>query len=266
MQKTAVIVPCHNEGKRLDANKFIKLAAENKLVNFIFVNDGSSDNTLEIIKYICEFDPNQMYCINLTRNCGKAEAVRQGFLRALEMDFFNIGYWDADLATPLEAISNLCSQLDRPGIMMVMGSRVKLLGRRIERHRLRHYVGRAFATCASLVLSLPVYDTQCGAKIFKSTKELKMVFCERFRVNWVFDVEIIARFLMIERVGGRFCLEEAAVEYPLEEWTDVPGSKLKISDFFLAAWQLLKIFLFLHAPGIKQRCVRRWAAQLSNMD
>ena len=253
MQKTAIIIPCYNEALRLNTQEFINSTKSNDYLYYIFVNDGSTDGTQEKLNVLCSSNPTQMHCISLKKNSGKAEAVRIGVINALEMDYANIGYWDADLATPLSIIPKFCGLLDNTGITLVIGSRVRLLGRKIERRVLRHYLGRFFATCASFVLSLPVYDTQCGAKIFKNSKELKIVFSKPFRVKWTFDVEILARFIMIERFMGIKPLIDSSIEYPLEEWRDVSGSKIKVSDFFIGLIELFKIFLFLYAPGAERR-------------
>jgi hypothetical protein len=98
-----------------------------------------------------------------------------------------------------------------------------------------------------------VYDTQCGAKIFKNNGKLRIVFRKPFRVKWTFDVEILARFIMLERFMGGGRLKESSVEYPLDEWIDIPGSKIKLMDFLLGALELLKIFHFLRWPGVKKR-------------
>ncbi len=251
MQKTAIIVPCYNEAKRLCMKDFTDYTKANKSVSFILVNDGSTDSTREKVDELCQYVPSQIYCVHLSENSGKAEAVRQGFLIAMAMDFENIGYWDADLSTPLSAISKFCQLLNCNNILIVMGARVKLLGRKIERQLLRHYLGRIFATFASFVLGIPVYDTQCGAKLFKNSSELKMVFSQPFTVKWIFDVEILARFITItdKRVG---CMvEESIVEYPLETWTHMPGSKIKIRDFFIAPIELFKIYLKIEAKRFR---------------
>jgi hypothetical protein len=69
-----------------------------------------------------------------------------------------------------------------------------MLGRDIRRSAFRHYAGRLFATFASLQLRLPVYDTQCGAKIFRATPEVVALFGRPFRLRWCFDVEVLSRF------------------------------------------------------------------------
>lgn len=253
MRKTAIIVPCYNEADRLDPTAFQTAAAEDPGLHFIFVDDGSTDGTAELLLSLESANPDRITFVGLEKNCGKAEAVRQGFLKALETEFINIGYWDADLATPLYVINKFCRILDESDTIIVIGSRVRLLGHRIERLTMRHYLGRIFATFSSLILGIQVYDTQCGAKIFKRTLALKSVFKEPFRVNWVFDVELLARLLLIERAKGGANAGESWVEYPLEEWADVKGSKLGYTDFIRGAMELFKIFALIYIPGLKQR-------------
>ena len=128
----------------------------------------------------------------------------------------------------------------RPEVEMVLGSRVQLLGRDIVRRPLRHYLGRVMATLISLALNLPVYDTQCGAKLFRRTAELPALFERPFLTRWLFDVEIIARYLLAvegsARAGGR-----RLYELPLDHWRDVADSKVRPYHFFGALYDLCRI-------------------------
>lgn len=247
--RSAIIVPCYNEAGRLRGSEFIAFIRAREAVDFIFVNDGSSDGTQALLREICAADPARLHCVDLARNYGKAEAVRQGFLKGFQMGYALLGFWDADLATPLYEITAFRDILRAPTVQIVIGSRVKLLGRSIRRSEARHYLGRLFAMFASLVLNLPVYDTQCGAKLFRNSEALRKVFATPFTSKWTFDVEILARFLVLLKRDPEHSLEAITVEHPLREWHDVPGSKLKWQDFVKSAVDLSKIFFYLRRAG-----------------
>ena len=146
-----IVVPCYNEAARLDVDAFTAFARHDSTCRFVFVDDGSRDATAEVLSRLCETAPDRFRMMAMGKNCGKAEAVRQGVLSAMDRSARFVGYWDADLATPLDAIASLRQVLEeRPEVRIVLGSRVRLLGRRIERRAARHYMGRLFATAASL--------------------------------------------------------------------------------------------------------------------
>jgi dolichyl-phosphate beta-glucosyltransferase len=240
--RVSLIIPCFNEAARLNVPRFREYLAGDIQTRFLFVDDGSTDNTLCVLEQLRSGYEHCTEILRFNKNQGKAEAVRLGITYALDKYHHEItGYWDADLATPLESLERFMEVLDsRTAIEMIFGSRVKLLGRRVERRAIRHYLGRVFATVVSEMLRLPIYDTQCGAKLFRIRPETRKVFAEPFLSRWVFDVEIIARYLNLYGKDPRR-LEQIIYEYPLETWVDIPGSKVRPKDFFAAVQDLVRI-------------------------
>jgi dolichyl-phosphate beta-glucosyltransferase len=246
MSNAVVVVPCFNEARRLRVEGFADLVRDGG-VRLLFVDDGSRDDTLQVLRSICALlGPRRAALLALEENGGKAEAVRRGLLRALEDGASRVGFLDADLATPASEMLRLLATLDESGAQAVLAARVALLGTTIERHAWRHYLGRIFATAASLILDLRVYDTQCGAKAFRSSDLLASALARPFNARWAFDVELIGRLL----TGGPGCAGLSArdfVEMPLRTWTDVPDSKLRLADYPSIGLELLRVFYALRA-------------------
>lgn len=242
MPKVTIVIPCYNEEPRFSSSKFQEFVITNSLVNFIFVNDGSTDNTITILERLCQRVPHRFELLNFLENHGKGEAVRQGLLKAIGSSTEHVGYWDADLSTPLEAIPVFSEFLDkRADIHWVLGARVQLLGREIMRSKIRHYLGRVFATFVSLTLNMQIYDTQCGAKLIRATPELASIIEDPFVSNWIFDVELLARLIAL-RYGTDLPKPEALIyEYPLMEWRHIPGSKLRPRHYAEAPLDLFRI-------------------------
>lgn len=240
--KDIIVVPCYNEANRLQVSAFCEFAHGNSDTRLLFIDDCSIDDTQNVLRAMQSEVGPQIGIISLPQNMGKAEAVRRGMVAALAEGPLYAGFWDADLATPLDAISQFREVLeDRPEVLMVLGSRVQLLGRTIRRSPFRHYVGRAFATAATIALRIPVYDTQCGAKLFRAVPAVNNLFFDPFMSRWVFDVEVIARLL--HRYQQLSSDERIAMFYelPLRCWEDVPGSKVRAMDFPRSILGLLRI-------------------------
>lgn len=240
--RVVVVVPCYDEEHRLpvaELEAFLREAAD---VRFVFVDDGSRDGTLALLRGLEAGAPAQVGVVQLPHNRGKAEAVRTGMRTAFETQPTFVGFWDADLSAPLSAIRELVGVLEQqPEVLLAMGARVRLLGRHIDRSGVRHYFGRLAATIISLSLGLPVYDSQCGAKLFRSGPEVRRVFEEPFLTSWIFDVEILIRLARAARAHST-SIERWAYEYPLRSWREVPGSKVRPRTYLRAALELARLY------------------------
>jgi dolichyl-phosphate beta-glucosyltransferase len=233
MPRLTVVVPCYNEAERLDAGPLLAYVDGRPDASFLLVNDGSRDATGEVLERIAAERPGRIRALQLTPNRGKAEAVREGLRAALADGAEIVGFLDADLSTPPGEIDDLLAALARPGVQVAIGARIGMLGYDIERSAVRHYLGRVFATAASLILQARVYDTQCGAKLFRAGPALSEALATPFLSRWAFDVEFLGRLLIgapaVPALGTPAVPAlplKAIVEVPLPVWHDVEGSKL----------------------------------------
>ncbi len=221
--QSVIVVPCYNEARRLDGGEWARLAAAPN-VALLFVDDGSTDDTRKVLEKMCEKLP-RAETLGLDGNRGKAEAVRAGMLRGIGQGFDFVGYLDADLATPVDEMLRLVQEMEKRDAAAITGARIALSGHRIDRDHARHYMGRLFATFASLILRQPFYDTQCGAKLFRNTLLFARALSEPFHSPWAFDLELLGR-LRIGAPGVPGVTAADLVEIPLKRWTDVGGSKV----------------------------------------
>lgn len=245
VSEIGVVIPCYNEATRLDFALLEELLLSPDLKLFL-VDDGSTDATLERLNKFSALHPNRVKLVALRPNGGKAEAVRRGLLAALEEGTPIVGYLDADMATPPSEMLRLVDTLKASSAKLAMGTRVRRLGADIERSGVRHYLGRAFATLASLSLSMPVYDTQCGAKVGKAHPALRRALAQPFTSRWAFDVQLLDRLTRDPETPyglGDF------LEMPLQVWHERSGSKLSTKAMLRAGLDLL-------AVGVRRRLGR----------
>ncbi len=250
MYSTTIVVPCSNEAERFDLPRYRRFAANQHALRFLFVNDGSQDGTPEILARLQRDDPNRFDLLDLDINSGKAEAVRQGLLAALQTGAELVGYWDADLSTPLEAIPVFRFVMQRrPEIDVVIGSRIPLLGRSIEHRFGSAFCRRLLARAASFVLGMGIFDSQCGAKLFRASAELHAVLSQPFRARQMFDVEILARLINVRRGTELPPLSNVIYEQPLEQWDDAARERINPADLFRVAGELAAIYWQCLRPG-----------------
>lgn len=227
MPRCVVVVPCYNEAKRLQPDEFLRLARAG--VSLQLVDDGSQDDTFGVLCDLAAKEPESLHVLRLQVNSGKSEAVRRGLLAAIATGAPWVGFADADLATPVEEVVRLAAIAEQGKADAVLGSRIAMAGTQIDRHAIRHYFGRVFATAAAHVLQSRFYDTQCGAKFFRNTPGLSAALAAPFQSRWVFDVELLGRLLSGDESNRGLPLE-AFREVPLERWRDVPGTRIRPRD------------------------------------
>ncbi len=248
-----LVLPCYNEEKRLTAAHVGALIDDPRL-DVLLVDDGSTDGTRAHLERIAALHAGRVEVLALTKNGGKAEAVRQGLLIALERVKARaakddiVAYADADFATPASEIVRLLDELLESGAKAAIGARVARLGADVRRKPMRHYLGRVFATAASMVLELDVYDTQCGAKLFRDTPALRAALSQPFASRWVFDVELLGR--LATGTGQSAPLRDGEIlEIPLRAWHDVDGSKLGVHGALRGGMDLLRLAARVRTKG-----------------
>ena len=217
---------------------FVSFLGDSADLCFVFVDDGSTNQTAAKLEQIRAAAGSKSTVLRLAVNQGKAEAVRRGILRALQDEPAHVGYWDGDLATPLSEIPTFIEFSSDSARKMIFGSRIQRLGAEIERHWYRHYPGRMIAFWINAILRLPVYDTQCGAKLIEADLA-RQIFAEPFLSSWLFDVELFARIIGLY---GRSQAVGMIYEVPLRRWRDVGDSKIAPSYLPKIPIELVKIY------------------------
>jgi len=237
MSDVLLVVPCYNEADRLDAGAFRRFLSKVEGFSLLFVNDGSTDTTGDLLRSFCAAE-DRAGVLELEVNSGKAEAVRRGMLKALEGSYAWVGFLDADLATPLEEMERLYRVLHaESGYQAAFGARIIRLGSNIRRHPVRYLLGRLFSQAVSVLFHIPVYDSQCGAKLF-SRSAAGAIFNQPFVSSWFFDIELLERLRMTYADTN---LREVVTETPLREWYEKGGSKVKLGNFMKVPWELWRI-------------------------
>ncbi len=241
MIDTCIVIPCYNEEKRMETLKeeYVSFLENNSETTICFVDDGSKDNTLNVLLDFKNKQPNNIKIIPLKNNQGKAEAVRRGMVYCSEnVNSKYISFLDADLSTSLQECLRLKQILiNNIDVCFVFGSRIAKVGSTIEIDYFRFLVGRIIATFISKILQLKVYDTQCGCKVFKGDI-VPQLFKESFTSKWLFDVELF--FRMYKLYGKKEAVAKMK-EVPLDSWIDPGGSKVSFTYFFRLWIDLYKI-------------------------
>jgi len=225
-----IVIPAFNEGERLAVSipKVLEYVRQRGLsAEIIVVNDGSSDNTAEVVRRFAVSEPSVLLVEN-PGNRGKGYSVRNGMLHARgEVALFT----DADLSSPIFEADKLFAALAE-GADVAIGSR--WLQRELQTERqpwLRQLYGRLFNVGLRVLLGLGFKDTQCGFKAF-NRRALETVFPRQHIERWGFDPELL--FL-----ARKFRLQ--TMEVPVE-WAHDHRSKINpLRDGVRMGVEVLKI-------------------------
>lgn len=233
-----VVIPCYNEEERLSSTEFKDFAHKNLGYHLCFVNDGSTDKTLEVLEELRKGNESNISVFNCEKNGGKAEAVRQGMLHLhKDSQFDYLGFLDADLSTDFRDFDDLVQTLEKSDFKIVSGSRMSRMGADITKESARKIISMTINLIIRSILRMPFNDTQCGAKIM-TRDVVPMLFEKAFITKWIFDVEI---FMRMRKHYGKVKVLQLICEQPLKRWIHADGSKLSMKDSVKIVGQLAKI-------------------------
>ncbi len=185
----SIVIPAYNESARLGASLERVLAyarAQRWDAEVIVVNDGSRDNTAEIVRTFAGKNPS-LRLVENPGNRGKGYSVRNGVLNSRGRIIL---FSDADLSSPIEEAPKLFKELE-DGADIAIGSRWLRAELQTQRQPLhRQLFGRIFNLMLRITLGLQFKDTQCGFKAFKQPAA-KAIFPLQKIERWGFDPEIL---------------------------------------------------------------------------
>jgi len=235
-----VVIPCYNEENRLSGTLFKDFIEKNVGYHLCFVNDGSTDKTMEVLEKLKEGNEDTISIVDCKKNGGKAEAVRQGIQYLIKNKNFDyLGYLDADLSTDFRDFDDLVKTIGGSEFKIVSGSRIARMGANIAKESARKIISKSINLIIQTILGMPFKDTQCGAKIMD--KEIaSLMFEKKFITKWLFDVEI---FMRMRKHYGKNEVKRLICEQPLKRWVHVDDSKLSMKDSVKIVGQLGQIAL-----------------------
>jgi glycosyltransferase involved in cell wall biosynthesis len=206
----SIVIPAYNETARIShaLEDVLRVVRERRWsAEVIVVNDGSSDDTAEIVRGFAAQHP-VLRLIENPGNRGKGYSVRNGILHATgEIVMFT----DADLSAPIEEAERLFAAL-RDGADVAIGSRWLDRGRQTTHQPFyRRFFGRCFNQVTRLIMRLPFADTQCGFKAFRRSAAQTIFQLQRIE-RWGFDPEIL--FIALKR---GYKVREVAVTWGHDE-------------------------------------------------
>lgn len=233
-----LVIPVYNEEARLNFDYF-KEISDLSGIFILFVNDGSTDRSGELIECFVESITNCSY-VSLSQNLGKAEALRCGFLElSVKPDIKYLGFLDSDAAFSVDDIIRISSLINsghynsRASNIWWWSSRKKNSNNQINRRLLRHLIGRLLSKIVQIGFDSLPYDTQSGFKLFQVTPALISILEYPMKTKWFIDMELLMRIKKVRDTTLEI------KEFELSKWDDISGSKISLKSVFLIIRELV---------------------------
>lgn len=235
-----VVIPCYNEEAWLLSDEFRNFVFKNLGYHLCFVNDGSTDGTLEVLRDIQKENKGRISIYNCKKNVGRAEAIRLGMMSLEKQKQFDyIGFMDADLSTNFQDFSDLVKTITHSKFKVVSGCRISRMGADISTEPARKFLNRVINYTMRKVFGLDFRDAQCGVKIM-SSDVVEIAFGKRFLTKSLFDVEILLR---LKKIYGGYTVKQMWYEKPLDRWIYARNAKVSVFNSFSLIGQLGQITL-----------------------
>jgi len=186
----SIVIPAYNESNRIKntlllIDNYIKEANLN--AEIIAVDDGSKDNTVQIIKTLASKIPN-LKLETYSKNHGKGFAVKTGVFASKGK---YILFADADNSTPIQELESLKEAMDKNSAQIAIGSRYLNESKvQIKQPGYRILIGRLGNLLIRLFLIDDIKDTQCGFKLFEH-RVAKEIFSFQKVKRFGFDMEAL---------------------------------------------------------------------------
>lgn len=183
----------------------------------------------------------QVRFFEVERGATESRTVQAAMKAALAEGYPFVGYWGPDCEVPLGVLGEWVARLQSSSLLMIFGSRLRLVQSQHPGLWFRHYAGRVLASAVSLLLRLQVYDTECCAKLFRNTEVSRALFAAPFETSVCFDLETFQRLLEREASDGSFRVERDCYEHALRTWRRRPRPRYSPASMPLVAADLVRL-------------------------
>ncbi len=269
MQKVSLIIPCYNEEEALplfyEEMDRVSVLLDKYEIEMLFVDDGSKDKTLEILKSFAEKDERVKY-LSFSRNFGKEAAMYAGFCNATG-DF--VAVMDADMQDPPALLPDMLKILEEQDYDSVATRRVTRKGE----PKIRSFFARMFYKIMGKISDVDVVD---GARDFRLMKRkmvdsiVAMGEVNRFSkgiFGWIGFKTYWMEYENVERVAGQTKWSFWKLfKYSLEGITNFSDAPLKIASwsgiFFTFIAIAAMIFVFVRALVVENASVAGWPSTI----